>query len=94
MFKSWHPDDQDMVLAFRYDQAMRCGTCHTRRDEWDEDKDAYIADVEICPGCERIEEEHENDVAKRRGAKVGLLPKADALAKVMTYAEEGGTKKR
>jgi hypothetical protein len=94
VFKSWDVDDQDKALAYRYDDALRCRSCGTRADDWDDDPDAFIADVEICKGCERIEEEHENDIAKRRGAKVGLLPKLEALAKVETYAEEGGAKRK
>ena len=94
MFKRWHPDDQDKVLVYLHDKAMRCGTCGTRKEDWADDPDAFIADVEICPGCERIEEEYDNDIAKRKGAKVGLLPHDEAVAKVMSYAEEGGAKKK
>jgi hypothetical protein len=71
-------------------RAETCSGCGTRSEEWTADEDAYIADVRICPGCQRIEEERENDMAKAKGAQVGLLPKDVALAKVEQYAEEGG----
>lgn len=44
----------------------------------------------MCPGCQRIAEEQRNSVAKRDGARIGLLPRALALQKVMDYAEDGG----
>jgi hypothetical protein len=69
-----------------------CQGCGTSDKDWESDPDAFIADVAVCPGCERLENERDNDVAKRRGAKIGLLPKAAALAKVEQYAETGGPK--
>lgn len=92
-FLGWSHDDQDKALAWRRHHAEHCSSCGTRKADWDEDPDAYIADVEICEGCKRIEQEQSNDVAKAKGAKVGLLPKAVALAKVDEYAEQGGLEK-
>lgn len=88
-FLSWLPDDQDKALAYQRHVNETCTGCGTRRDEWERDPDAFIADVTICPGCERIEQENENGPAKKKGAKVGLLPKDAALAKVEEYAESG-----
>lgn len=72
---------------------QRCSGCRTLPEDWDADPDAYIADVEVCPGCQRLAEEQRNDVAKADGARIGLLPRALALEKVATYAEDGGGKK-
>lgn len=92
-FKSWDEDDQDKALAYMDDKSYRCGGCGTRPDDWDDDPDAYIADVVVCKGCERLEMERQNDVAKRSGAKVGLVPRAEAIAKVEQYAEPGGKRR-
>lgn len=91
-FLAWSLDDQDKALAYRRWEASKCGGCGTSRDQWEKDRDAFIADVEICPGCERIEQEQDNGPAQRKGAKIALLPKEIALAKVEEYAEEGGRK--
>lgn len=91
-FLSWSLDDQDKALAFMRYRAEHCPGCGTTRGDWDKDPDAFIADVEICPGCQRIEQENDNAPAKKKGAKVGLLPRAVALAKVEEYAEDGKDK--
>lgn len=85
-FLGWDEDDQDKAVAYGQYQRTKCDGCGTAREDWTH-PDAYIADVEICPGCERLEQERENDVAKARGAKVGLLPRDVALAKIEEYAE-------
>jgi hypothetical protein len=54
-FLSWPPDDQDKALAYMRAKAELCPACGTREAEWQEDFDAYIADVERCKGCERLE---------------------------------------
>ena len=81
VFLGWDPDDQDMALAYRRYESLVC-SCGTRQEEWERDSDAYIADVEVCPGCARIEQERGNDVAKVKGARIGLLPREIALRKM------------
>jgi hypothetical protein len=53
-----------------------CSHCKTRDEDWAKDKDAFVGDIKICPGCQRLEEEQENaQHLKVRGAKIGLVPK-------------------
>lgn len=53
-----------------------CGSCKTRDEDWKRDRDAFVGDITICPGCQRIEEEQENARnLKLRGARIGLVPK-------------------
>lgn len=82
-FLTWDDDDQDKALAWRLEQAARCGRCRTRRDEWDParggDRDAYVSDVSRCPGCERLDHAardlrgHEDT----HGLQIGLVPNDD-----------------
>lgn len=86
-FLAWSEDDQDKALAWKREQALTCSGCGTRKDEWEEDRDAYISVHEVCPGCQRIAEENENVPDQIRGAKVGLLPKAEYFANRGRYEE-------
>lgn len=88
-FQSWSDEDQDKALAFRRRERSLCPGCGTSKEEWRVDPDAYLADVEVCHGCERVELENENDVAKAKGAKVGLLPRDVAMAKLELQLESG-----
>lgn len=57
------------------EKAATCTGCGTRRDEWEADEDAYISHHEVCPGCQRLEEEQANVEEKSRGVKLGLVPR-------------------
>ena len=72
----WTDLDQDKALAWQRAQRELCGTCKTRDAEWQKDPDAFIGDIKICPGCERLEQEQDNarNLA-RKGMKIGLVPK-------------------
>lgn len=71
----WTDLDQDKALAWNREQRLQCGTCRTRKDEWKKDPDAYVGNIEQCPGCERLEQERENaDQLKGKGLKIGLVP--------------------
>lgn len=89
VFRRWRDDDRAKALEFIREQNRRCGSCGTRKDEWAEDPDVYVGDIEICEGCARIEQERENDIAKRPGAKIGLLPRRAAVTKMRNANEEG-----
>jgi hypothetical protein len=71
------PSDRQKVLAFRLEQALRCPQCGTRREEWVDDKHAYVADVWRCIGCETVEYErkawYEDDSASAAGLKFDLI---------------------
>lgn len=54
-----------------------CGGCGTRQSEWDRDRDAYVGDITICPGCERVDQERENAKGMNaKGLRIGLVPMA------------------
>lgn len=42
------------IFAWRMENILRCDSCGTRREEWDDDKDAYFVDDSRCIGCEKI----------------------------------------
>ena len=58
-FLSWDEADQDAALAWQAYEARRCRSCGTHPDEWDPTKggrrDAYTAEVVICPGCRELD---------------------------------------
>ena len=78
-FLGWDPDDQDKALAFVRDSATRCGGCGTRKDDWEDDPDAFVGWHETCPGCERLEQEKNNVAEGKMGVRFRLLPRAIAL---------------
>lgn len=76
MFLDWTPLDQAKALEWHRDQRKICPTCRTRKEEWAQDRDAYVGHIDYCPGCERIEQERENaQGTSKRGLKIGLVPK-------------------
>ncbi len=42
------------------EKAEECPRCHTRREEWEQDPDVYVAEAVHCPGCERVDWEAES----------------------------------
>lgn len=88
-FLGWSDDDRELALLYLRYRSSVCSGCGTRAEDWERDTDAYITDVEVCPGCERVEMERENSMAKRKDARIQLLPRIDALARVASYAEDG-----
>lgn len=77
-FLGWDPVDQDLALDWVDAQRQVCA-CGTRRAEWDSDSTAYVGFIDQCPGCELIEMERQNVPEGMKGAKVGLMPKWQAL---------------
>lgn len=82
----WLSDDMDKALAFKRDQAERCGTCGTLREDWvDEDgiehiEPKYTPQPKICFGCKQIERMKKNvadNVPDQSGVYVELVPFAD-----------------
>jgi hypothetical protein len=84
----WTELDRDKALAYQREMATVCKGCGTRQAEWDEDPDAFMGDFYRCEGCARIEEERDNVDAKAKGIHYRLLPKAVAVAKMDSQAED------
>lgn len=60
------------VLAWLAEEAQRCNMCGTADYEWDADKFAYVAHVNVCRGCALREQS--SDLAKDvPGGSVVLL---------------------
>ncbi len=78
-FLRWSELDQDKALAWAAAQREIC-VCGTRRSEWERNPNAYVGFIDQCPGCELIELERDNVPEGTKGAKVGLIPLAVALA--------------
>lgn len=74
-FLRWDQDDRDKAVWHYLRERDRCGTCGTRRAEWDEkrggNRRAYVAELERCPGCEQLEAAHAALAADRRKGVVG-----------------------
>lgn len=81
VFLSWDETDQDKAIEWSLDKASRCSGCGTRKEDWKRDPLAFIGQVEVCPGCAALEQEHENissaeqEGAKLKGARVFLIPR-------------------
>ena len=78
----WTQDDRDKALAYEREMHARCSGCGTRPDDWRENPDAYVGDVEICQGCARLEQERQNEVGQQPGAKFRLIPLGIAIRKM------------
>lgn len=42
------------MLALTLEQIGTCQECGTRKDEYADDPNAYVAEADRCPGCEKI----------------------------------------
>lgn len=65
-FRSWKEDDQDLALAWRRHQSLKCPNCGTIPDDWFDEDGTYLEPppyevvTERCLGCQAISEEHKN----------------------------------
>ena len=73
----WSELDRAKALAWAEWQRAVCPECHTRLEEWDRDRHAYVTDTLRCPGCELIEQERDHVPTDRSGygVKIQLLPR-------------------
>ncbi|MFB6604224.1 hypothetical protein ACFCXR_15335 [Streptomyces noursei] len=73
----WTPLDRAKALAWAEWQRTTCPECHTRLEEWDHDRHAYVTDTLRCPGCELIEQERDHVPTDRSGygVKIQLMPR-------------------
>jgi predicted Fe-S protein YdhL (DUF1289 family) len=77
----WTEHDRNLALSYEREMRTVCPGCHTRKEEWEQNPDAYIGDYEVCPGCVRMEDERSNAEGEK-GAHIRLLPQALALARL------------
>lgn len=47
----WVPEDLEWAIAYEQYLSTVCGSCGTRREDWEKDPDAYVAQSDRCPGC-------------------------------------------
>lgn len=59
-FLEWKPDDRDAALHFTHEMRTVCPSCGTRDTEWTEDRNAYVGQQRVCPGCEVLAQERRN----------------------------------
>lgn len=62
----WTDTDRDKAIWWHVRESERCGSCGTRKAEWDADKHAYVAKKVRCPGCE-AKERAEASISKDEG---------------------------
>lgn len=71
----WTEDDQDEVLGFLREKATCCPQCGTHPDAWKNDPDAFVAELERCPGCERLGQARASVPEGELGVHAYLLPR-------------------
>ncbi|GLY81834.1 hypothetical protein [Actinoallomurus iriomotensis] len=83
---SWSQDDRDKAIWTWLRERQTCSSCGTRPDEWDPkrggDRRAYVAQVEICRGCQAVQARNAGLTEDQRhgGAHVVLRPREVAHA--------------
>jgi hypothetical protein len=72
----WLPEDLEWAIAYEQYLATVCGSCGTRREDWERDPDAYVAVTDRCPGCHElaISDEEIPEAERARGARSVLMP--------------------
>ena len=71
------------MLAWRLEKLAACSECGTRKDEYTEDPNAYVAEADRCPGCEKIAWERRSwveDEASTYGLRFRLVRPEDVSA--------------
>ncbi len=64
-----------------------CNGCGTRKEDWEQNPDAYIGNFEVCPGCERLEAERDNVSDGTLGVHYSLLPQEEALRRAESIGD-------
>jgi hypothetical protein len=70
-FMAWWTSDRDKAIWWHLREQERCGSCGTRRPEWDESRHAYSAKKIRCRGCE-VKEGAEKSITKADGKGVRI----------------------
>ncbi len=78
-FLEWDPEDRAKVLAYLMEQSSRCVSCGTAQWEWQENKFAYLAVDEHCPGCYQRAVASEAQGNSLPGTNVRLVPTSPLL---------------
>jgi hypothetical protein len=86
-FLQWSPLDRSKAVAFFYEKSARCALCGTAEWEWAEDKDAYQAISEFCPGCYRKDAAQDGS-DHLPGQSVTLVPTTSATWQAALAKEE------
>lgn len=66
-----------------------CSGCQTRREDWAKDPFAFVADMDVCPGCELLEQAREQVPEKAQGVKLYLVPRAVMEARIAAGEDVG-----
>lgn len=76
----WTPGDREKAIWWHVHEQERCGSCGTRRSEWDDkqggNRDAYAAKKVRCRGCEvkEVGEKSLNEKRDGKGVRIELHP--------------------
>lgn len=77
---AWDPVDRAKLTAHLMESAARCSMCGTSPWEWAEDRYAYEAALNHCPGC-AMKEAASEDAPTGSGSTVVLVPRKVAAAR-------------
>lgn len=83
-FLSWSQEDRDKAIWFQVRQRQTCPQCGTRADEWEGDRNAYVASFHHCRGCE-VKARSEDELEKApeqfpRGTTPTLRPRGEVTS--------------
>jgi hypothetical protein len=78
-FLEWDPEDRAKMLAYALESAARCSMCGTAPWEWDQNKFAYTAMEEFCPGCYQKSIFSDTKSSSLPGTNVKLVPTTPQL---------------
>jgi hypothetical protein len=76
-FLSWSQDDRDKAIWMHVRNKQTCGRCGTRAEEWDPEqgghRHAYLAQADVCRGCQALEARENAMTDEQRGAGVHIV---------------------
>lgn len=93
VFLNWSAEDRSKVLAYAMEQSQRCTGCGTAPWEWEENKFAYTAVDEFCPGCYQKSLFQDGESRSLPGTSVKLIPTTPALKAKLQVAEKKRARK-
>lgn len=88
----WNEDDKAKVLAYMYEESLRCDMCGTSSWEWEDNPHAYTPVDKFCKGCYiKSAASDEKDVLP--GTTVTLRPLSESDKARMSIAAEKKAKR-